>query len=391
MKKEYILKHKNYEVLLFIMDNESHIISDVKNIISKERLPFFIENSNNKIECSIFLNEWIKGRGIPESRKDIEEIKEIYNVKELKSLMIKAMGLNLTDHYWLHESNVNIKWEDVNHFNNVFDNVKPGEDVFPGVDNNVKDKSPNFCVDGSIEKRWYLLNNERYLIKGSKYQKQQEPFNEEIASLIMDEYNIKHVHYEQKRTKNENIPYSICKCMCDDNCEYLNAGWVFSNIDFSVRNYTSYIQKCEENGINDAKERIDEMLAVDYLIGNNDRHVGNYGIIRNSNDLKWLSINPIFDNGNSLFHDMLDDDINHFETDTFSKAFKDRNQQNLKLIGYPQWYNNKTKNITEIIYQGLRKNKKLSEKRIHKILETVKKRIEIFENEIKHKQEPAKC
>jgi len=384
MEKEYLLKHKNNEVLLFVMDNNSHEIIDIKCIINKDRLPFFLDDINNKIKCSINLSEWIKGRGIPESRKDNEEIKENYNVKELKSLMIKAMGLNLTDHYWLHEANLNIKWEDINHFDNIFDMVKPGEDVFPGVDKNFKDKSPNFCVDGSIEKRWYLINNERYLIKGSKYSKQQEPFNEKISSLIMKEYGIKNVEYDQKWTKKENLPYSICKCMCNNINEYLNAGWVFSNIEFSSRNYINYIKICKENGIIDAKERIDEMIIIDFLIGNNDRHIGNYGILRDSNSLKWISINPIFDNGNSFFHDMNDEDIKYFDVNTFSKAFKDKNQNNLEYIDYPEWYCNKKSKILEIIEQGLKPNKKLSNKRMDKIIDIVKKRIDVFEKIIKY-------
>jgi len=180
----------------------------------------------------------------------------------------------------------------------------------------------------------------------------------------MDEYGITNVKYDQKWTKKENLPYSICKCMCDNNIEYLNASWVFSNIDFSLRNYENYEKICIVNGIKDAKERIDEMLIIDFLIGNNDRHLGNYGILRDSNNLKWLSINPVFDNGNSFFHDMNDEDIKYFEINTFSKAFKDKNQNNLEYINYPKWYSNKKSKISEIIEQGLKPNKKLSNKRI---------------------------
>ncbi len=42
------------------------------------------------------------------------------------------------------------------------------------------------------------------------------------------------------------------------------------------------------------------MFILDYLILNEDRHLNNFGIIRNVNNLNWIDIAPIFDNGQSL-------------------------------------------------------------------------------------------
>ena len=42
------------------------------------------------------------------------------------------------------------------------------------------------------------------------------------------------------------------------------------------------------------------MFILDYLILNEDRHLNNFGIIRDVNTLKWIDITPIFDNGQSL-------------------------------------------------------------------------------------------
>ena len=42
------------------------------------------------------------------------------------------------------------------------------------------------------------------------------------------------------------------------------------------------------------------MFLLDYLILNEDRHLNNFGIIRDVNTLKWLDVAPIFDNGQSL-------------------------------------------------------------------------------------------
>ena len=42
------------------------------------------------------------------------------------------------------------------------------------------------------------------------------------------------------------------------------------------------------------------MFILDYLILNEDRHLNNFGIIRNVNNLNWIDIAPIFKNGQSL-------------------------------------------------------------------------------------------
>lgn len=41
---------------------------------------------------------------------------------------------------------------------------------------------------------------------------------------------------------------------------------------------------------------------TDFLLSNSDRHLNNFGIIRDSRTLQWLCMAPIFDSGNSMFY-----------------------------------------------------------------------------------------
>lgn len=41
---------------------------------------------------------------------------------------------------------------------------------------------------------------------------------------------------------------------------------------------------------------------MDFIISNSDRHLNNFGILRDSTTLQWLSYAPIFDSGNSMFY-----------------------------------------------------------------------------------------
>ena len=50
------------------------------------------------------------------------------------------------------------------------------------------------------------------------------------------------------------------------------------------------------------------MYILDFLIMNEDRHLNNFGIIRDVNTLKWLDVAPIFDNGMALNIQSYDDE-----------------------------------------------------------------------------------
>lgn len=46
-----------------------------------------------------------------------------------------------------------------------------------------------------------------------------------------------------------------------------------------------YIKILENKGINNVREKLENMFILDYLILNEDRHLNNFGIIRNVNNL----------------------------------------------------------------------------------------------------------
>lgn len=71
------------------------------------------------------------------------------------------------------------------------------------------------------------------------------------------------------------------------------------------------IHKLESEGIEDARIKMENMFILDYLMLNEDRHLNNFGIIRNVNTLKWMDVAPIFDNGQSLNIQYYDDNEMH--------------------------------------------------------------------------------
>ena len=180
-ESEFVLKHKEIPVMIFIMDDVHYKLLGIKEVIQEERLLFGLIDRGNMTQYAIKFNNWLVGRGLSGSRKDLGNIINKFDAKSTKELMVKSYGLNLTDHYWLHKTDENILWKDKNYFDNTFDKIIPGKEINPEIDESVNRQSPNFCVDGSIEKRWVIKDDRRVLLKGSMCRRMQEPFNEVIA------------------------------------------------------------------------------------------------------------------------------------------------------------------------------------------------------------------
>ena len=47
-----------------------------------------------------------------------------------------------------------------------------------------------------------------------------------------------------------------------------------------------YVNLCEEHGIKNIRHSLDEMLVIDYIVANEDRHFNNFGVIRNAETLE---------------------------------------------------------------------------------------------------------
>ena len=56
--------------------------------------------------------------------------------------------------------------------------------------------------------------------------------------------------------------------------------------------------------IENIEKQLCQMLTVDCIIANSDRHFNNFGFIRNADTLEWEGLAPVYDTGTSLFHDV---------------------------------------------------------------------------------------
>ena len=303
----YILCHKDIPVLRFSTEDEE--ISEVSEILCREHLPVGIspDNENGKTLKSQF-RSWWKGRSIPASRQNLDTALEQLGNVTTDYLIEKSYGLSLSDHYWAKPLESKLSWQDVNFFQNSFsDDV--GKALFGVLNSDSTDKlnlvSPDNTSDGWLKKKWIINNSERILLKaGSLWQ--QEPFNEVLASEICSRLGIKHVEY--KIIKNDGTFYSSCPDFVSPQTELVPAWHIVNTLkkNNNTSNFSHLINCCGGLGFKNTEKLKQEncnMLTVDFIIANTDRHYNNFGFLRNPDNLEWLGLAPVFDSGTSMFHD----------------------------------------------------------------------------------------
>ena len=296
------LMNKFTEVLEAEYNEKLKVFTNIYKIKNIEYAPLIIFNSYKKEnDITLMLTKWFKGRGIPSWRDDLELLLAKLNITSEEELLDKAFGLSLSDQYWLKESNTNILYKDINFFEHEFKYSEFTNAIFENtIDSSTKISliTPNNTTDGRLKKAWIIENNKRYLLKSAHKNEIMQPFNEVLASMICERLNFNHVTYTIDIINNHIV--SKCVDFIDPNTEFIPAYQVLSILDKKENAYQEYINILTKEGIEKAREKLENMFILDYLILNEDRHLNNFGIIRDVNTLKWLDIAPIFDNGEAL-------------------------------------------------------------------------------------------
>ena len=337
MLMNYILMHKDIPVVNFMLDAETSAIVRINELYSRMHLPVGIPVRKQQVDRAA-LNDWWKGRAIPASRQGIRAALEELQVSATHSLLEKCLGLSLSDQYWICPEGSNLRWSDVNFFENPFsDDV--GNILFgkgSGSDA-VSLMSPDNTSDGWLKKKWTILDGKRCLLKGGSGATQQEPYNEVFASILMDRLSIPHVEYSI--SYQDDYPFSVCEDFITPETELVSAWYVMQTL--KKENHLSVHQHCltccDTLGIPNVREALDRMLVVDYLLVNEDRHQNNFGFIRNADTLEWIGAAPIYDSGTSLWFDTPTPLINASAARLKCKPFKTSHEDQIRLVSSFDW------------------------------------------------------
>lgn len=356
-----ILMNKNTQVLLAYYDEATSGFTNIIEIYNIDYAPYILKNiyvnKDNDLEVfRAYLSNWFKGRGIPSWRDKLDLLLHRLNINAPDELLDKAFGLSLSDQYWLKPEDTKLTYDDVNFFDNDFSYAEFLEASLSKNSTIIKNasslKTPNNTTDGMLKKAWIIDNGTRYLLKGGYKNETLQPFNEVLASEICKRLGFNHTTYTLDTYKN--IIVSKCPCFINKDTELITCSQIMNGLKRygNTKDYEEYISILEKQGIKDARIKLENMYILDFLIMNEDRHLNNFGIIRDVNTLKWLDVAPIFDNGQSLNTLYYDEEELHisgegkffYEVKPFDEIIrivKDIKRIDVKVLeDLPEWFDN---------------------------------------------------
>ena len=250
------------------------------------------------------IDDWIDGRQIAKHRASIEKLMRSLGMNTRHDFIGMARCLSLTDTFWMKRSDEEIAWDDVSLYRNPFDDVI-ARIAFDGTGmygRRNSPTSPEFATSGSFAKCWIREGDEISLLKrGSEGYANAgfEPYSEKLASDILDAAGIDHVPYALVNFHGK----LACKCpmFTSEDRGFVSAHRFFDDV-FGVKDMLAF---AHDHG---AEEVFREMVVMDAVIANVDRHAGNYGFLVSNETGEILRMAPLFDHNIACLPMMMEGD-----------------------------------------------------------------------------------
>jgi hypothetical protein len=295
---KYILMHRNDEAAVVEFNLEDGYMLDVLEKKNQDLIPI-----RANISAADF-RRWWQDRAVPRTQGSILHFLRKFDVHTTQEYLLRNLGLSLSDHYWVKPMDSQLLWEDVNLFSHDF--TEPFSMLRYNVGSEGK-FSPAASTGGDMPKRWVIRDGERYLIKEPERLMFQQAINEVFATQLHEMQNTQpFVSYFFTSPGNdpERI-FCACKIFTSLDLEFIPAVDLVGREKHTEKNgFDLFIDRCVEGGLNKdtVREFLEYQIVTDFIISNVDRHLNNFGVLRDTHTLDYVSPAPIFDSGNSMFY-----------------------------------------------------------------------------------------
>ena len=250
------------------------------------------------------INDWIDGRQIAKHRSAIQKLMRELGLVTRHDFIGMVRCLALTDTFWMKREDEALSWADVSLYRNPFDDVI-ARIAFDGTGmcgRQNSPTSPEFATSGSFAKCWVREGEQISLLKrgSSGYANVGfEPYSEKLASNLLQAANIEHVPYSLMRFHGK----LACRCPIFTSEE---RGFVpahrFFNRNFGVDDMLEF------SAAHGGEENFREMIVMDAVMANVDRHSGNYGFLVDNATGEIARMAPLFDHNMACLPMMMETD-----------------------------------------------------------------------------------
>ena len=273
-----------------------------KNGAKKDLFPLDLELTEEGIA------KWLKHRTIPKNRAYVHNFlsKCGLNINRPMTIIKVSKGLSLNDCYWVVEEGFEGTYDKFNLYDNRFSQVL-ALIAFTGYGGSIRTSlasCPEFTTNGMLPKCWRRKDGKIMLYKGGTSGASNtgnEPYSEYYAAQIAKALGVNAIEYGLSKWKGELC--STCELFTSKEYSFLPVGRVVTSGGMkAVREYYEKLGQTFVDALND-------MLVLDAIIMNTDRHFGNFGFIVDNKTNKIVAPAPLFDHGNALFNFAGRDDL----------------------------------------------------------------------------------
>lgn len=248
------------------------------------------------------LTSFLERRKAPKHRKHIEELLLQYGCDDLKGFLDVTHALSLNDTFWVKKAGSSLHWKQVSLYDNEFNEIV-AKAAFDGSVSSpsVSSTSPEFGTDGYYAKCWVKKDSGIYLYKTGSATFELEPFSEFFAAQLSEKICNKPLHYDLDIHHDKLV--STCKLFTS---EKLGLAKISDVVSRDSRTISGFLKYYDSISCGDDFRR---MCVLDAIILNTDRHLGNFGVLFDTDTMDVVDSAPVFDNNRSLLFDLDNDQL----------------------------------------------------------------------------------
>ena len=282
---------------MYYIMNKNKVISEFEYVTNEfgTYVPKFVSGSLPELFNGIELKNWLETRRIAKHRTEIARMLRSLGMTDLKSFIDVTMGLTLTDTLWVKEEHSQADWQSINLYDDEFSEIVSQTAFMGGIsDFSFKTTSPEYGTDGMLPKCWVRRSDGIYLLKGGTKGFDgagNEPYSEYFISQLENALDIDHIDYDLGDYHGRLV--SSCKLITSKNVSMFPSVYYFKNCS----ELPEYIACADRLGVG---SKLRDMLILDALTCNYDRHLNNIQFLVNSDTFEIIDLAPVFDNGMGL-------------------------------------------------------------------------------------------
>lgn len=256
------------------------------------------------------IGRWVESRNYARHKEHFQSMLRDWKLDTPDGFLQVSHALGLNDALWVKPETSALGWADVSLYSNPFDDVAARTAFETGLHGlELSSTSPEFTSEGTYPKCWrrgpdgimlYKTGSEGFSNTGL------EPYSEFMAAGVAGRMRgVDTVGYGLEKFKGHLC--STCRLFTDESTGFVPAYRLYP--PDSPHDMANALAFCRSLGF---EKEFGDMIVLDAVTFNRDRHLGNFGFLMDNDTFKIKSFAPLFDFNRSMLCFAADGDL---ETD----------------------------------------------------------------------------